>query len=183
MLRSCSCRRARAYPNTGHDSRLAVKLTAALPADVTQHLIVDSGFHSPGALLDLLGSCDLIISTRMHLAILALNAGIPPLTIAYEFKTRELFQELGHRHLSHDIESITPEALIRSVDDVLADLEGLRDSFERQHAAPTDPCARIRRLREKSLSTLHQSMSSKVAGRNLEITSSAPPGNSPMEGR
>jgi len=165
------------------DSRLAVKLTAALPADVRQHLTVDSGFHSPGALLDLLGGFDLVISTRMHLAILALNAGIPPLTIAYEFKSLELFQELGHGHLSHDIESITPEALIRSVDDVLADLEGLRDSFRKatldQQIRVHDAAVYVKRAYQRYI----QSMSSNVAGRDLEITSSAPPGSTPMEGR
>ena len=104
----------------------------------------------------------------MHLAILALNAGIPPLTIAYEFKSLELFQELGHGHLSHDIESITPEALIRSVDDVLADLEGMRDSFRKatlhQQSRVHDSAAYVKRAYQHYM----QSMSSKVAGRNLE---------------
>ena len=165
------------------DSRLAVKLTAALPADVTPHVSVESGFHSPGALLDRLGGFDLVVSTRMHLAILALNAGIPPLTIAYEFKSLELFEELGLRHLSHDIESITPEGLIRSVDDVLADLEGLRDSFRKatlhQQIRVHDSAAHVKRAYQQYI----QSKSPKVAGRNVEITSSASPGSTPMEGR
>jgi colanic acid/amylovoran biosynthesis protein len=163
------------------DSRLAARLTAALPADVTQHVTVDSGFHSPGTLLDRLGGFDLVISTRMHLAILALNAGIPALTIAYEFKSLELFQELGHRRLSHDIESITPEALIRSVNDVLADLEGLRDSLRQatrqQLIRVHDSAAYVKRAYQRYV----QSMPSTVAG--PEITPSEPQRRTPLEGR
>ena len=75
------------------DSKVADQIASLLPIDLASKVSVDHGFHHPIQLLDRLSSFDLVISTRMHMAILALSAGVPVLPIAYEFKTDELFSE------------------------------------------------------------------------------------------
>jgi colanic acid/amylovoran biosynthesis protein len=77
------------------DARVAARIHRTLPAAVAAHCCVDAGYHEPEALPARLADFDLAVATRMHVAILALAAGTPALPIAYEFKTRELFAQLG----------------------------------------------------------------------------------------
>src|SRR6185295_15612118 len=69
---------------------------------------------------------DLVIATRMHMAILALSVGTPVLPIAYEFKMRELFERLGQERWVQDIEVISGDALIYAVDQFLRELPEIR---------------------------------------------------------
>jgi len=102
------------------DSRTADAVVARLPVTLRQHVRVDRGFHAPRELMVLLGRFDLVVATRLHVAILALCAGVPVLPIAYEFKTNELFTRLGLGELVQDMESVTGEDLCRAVDWLLA---------------------------------------------------------------
>jgi colanic acid/amylovoran biosynthesis protein len=102
------------------DSRIADATVARLPARLRQHVRVDRSFHTPRELLALLGRFDLVVATRLHVAILALCAGTPVLPIAYEFKTTELFTRLGLGELVQDIESVTSEDLCSAVEWLLA---------------------------------------------------------------
>jgi colanic acid/amylovoran biosynthesis protein len=111
------------------DSRAATAIAAKLPAEVQASVTVDSSFHRPHELLHLLSAFDLIIATRMHMAILGMVAGTPVIPIAYEFKTKELFRSIGFPELVHDIETVTPESLIGQADRILGDAEGFRRSF------------------------------------------------------
>lgn len=56
---------------------------------------------------------DLCIGTRMHMCILSLISGTPVLPIAYEFKTQELFGEIGLKEWVTDIEVIEPDAFAK----------------------------------------------------------------------
>jgi colanic acid/amylovoran biosynthesis protein len=102
------------------DSRIADAVVARLPTTVRQHVRVDRSFHTPRELMAVLGRFDLVVATRLHVAILALCAGIPVLPIAYEFKTSELFTRLGLGELVQDIESVTGEDLCSSIEWLLA---------------------------------------------------------------
>jgi colanic acid/amylovoran biosynthesis protein len=99
------------------DSAKATRLVEGLPEDVRRQVTVDEEFRKPPALIELLRTFDLVVATRMHLAILALCANVPVLAIAYEFKTRELFDRLGLG--DH----------VRSIDDLEGDV--MIDAFER----------------------------------------------------
>jgi colanic acid/amylovoran biosynthesis protein len=55
---------------------------------------------------------DVVVATRMHMAILSLCAAVPVIAIAYEFKTRELFSKLGIQCYACDINSLTADSLI-----------------------------------------------------------------------
>jgi colanic acid/amylovoran biosynthesis protein len=94
------------------DSSVAAEIAGALPDDVRPHVQVEKGFHSPEQLVALLSGFDFAISTRLHLAILALVAGTPVFPVAYEFKTHELFTKLGMGEYVQDIERLDPETFV-----------------------------------------------------------------------
>jgi colanic acid/amylovoran biosynthesis protein len=72
---------------------------------------VDGSHHTPAELREILAAADLVISTRMHLAILSLTTQTPVVAVAYEFKTLELFKSLGLGEYAVEIESITSDWL------------------------------------------------------------------------
>lgn len=111
------------------DSRFARALVDELLTDV-EAVTVDSAFRAPAALLEFLGGFDLAIATRMHFAILALCARIPVVPIAYEFKTSELFTEMGMGEVSVDIGAIRGDALVHRVQRVLAERESIAARLE-----------------------------------------------------
>jgi colanic acid/amylovoran biosynthesis protein len=108
------------------DSVVAREIAASLPDDVAASVTVDSDFHRPETLRDDLAGFDLVIATRMHGAILGLCAGTPVLPIAYEFKTKELFQGLGLGEWVMDIASMEPEQCVGLLDRFVAKLEQIQ---------------------------------------------------------
>lgn len=109
------------------DSREAQKIVEGLSPDTRKSVSVDSAFHSPAILARMLKDYDLVIATRMHMAILALSVGTPVLPIAYEFKMRELFERLSQERWVQDIEAISGDALIDAVDRFLKALPEIRE--------------------------------------------------------
>jgi colanic acid/amylovoran biosynthesis protein len=95
------------------DSNVAQEIVEMLPPRVRRSVEINDKFHSPDQLVRILKDFDLVIATRMHMAILALVSGVPVLPIAYEFKTEELFAselEMGDWVLS--IESLTEASIV-----------------------------------------------------------------------
>ena len=109
------------------DSREAQKIVEGLPPATRKSVSVDSAFHSPAVLARTLKDYDLVIATRMHMAILSLSVGTPVLPIAYEFKMRELFRRLGQEHWVQDIEAISGDILINALDQFLEALPEIRE--------------------------------------------------------
>jgi colanic acid/amylovoran biosynthesis protein len=74
------------------------------------------------------------------MGILALCAGIPVLSIAYEFKTKELFKRLGVSNFALDIEQLDPQELIKRTDQFIHSIPAMKTSLlkavehERTHA-------------------------------------------------
>jgi colanic acid/amylovoran biosynthesis protein len=101
------------------DSALAARIHALLEPEASERVRVDRDFHSPRALTETLAGFDLVVATRMHMAILALVAGTPVLPIAYEFKTQELFERLGCLRWVLAMEETTPETLETRYDEVV----------------------------------------------------------------
>lgn len=120
------------------DSRVAARIAKTLPADVRAEVTVDREHRSPGELLDLLGGFDLVVATRMHAAILALCAGTPVFPIAYEFKTRELFERLGLGDWVEDIEDVSEASLPAAVGRFLEALPDLRRPLSERVARERD---------------------------------------------
>ena len=99
---------------------------ARLHADA---VTVDDGFHTSAELMRKFGAFDLVVSMRMHAAILALAAGTPVLPIAYEPKTRDLFERMGFGDWVLDVETLGPDTLVRTFDRVVAELPLRRDAL------------------------------------------------------
>jgi colanic acid/amylovoran biosynthesis protein len=131
------------------DSRTAVAIAAELPARVAESVTVDRGFYHARALIERLSTFDLAVTTRMHMAIMSLDAGTPVLPIAYEFKTRELFAGLGHEDLVHDIDRIAGDELVAGLDALIPALPRVRAQlFPAVEAARRDALASGALVRE-----------------------------------
>lgn len=130
------------------DSRLAAQIVEDLPHHVRQRVCVDREFHTPADLVERISSFDLVVATRMHMAILGLVACVPVCAIAYEFKTRELFERLRLAAWLQDIETITGASAASMLDDIIGQLPQIRgmleDRVERESARAWD-AARLMR--------------------------------------
>ena len=109
------------------DSRVAQKIVDGLSPNTRESVSVDSNFHAPAVLARTLKDYDLVIATRMHMAILALGVGTPVFPIAYEFKMQELFERLGLSGLAQDIELMSGDALLQNFDKFLERLPDIRE--------------------------------------------------------
>lgn len=114
------------------DSRVADDIVDRLSASTRQHVTIDRQWRRPEELTRQLASYDLVIATRMHMAILALLAGTPVLPIAYEFKTKELFARLRMNRWVQDIEEVDGQMLIQVVDAFVAAAPTMRDEVARR---------------------------------------------------
>lgn len=85
------------------DSAEAAEIFAGLDLEI------DREFHTPDQLLDILATCRVVVTTRMHMAILALVSQVPVVAVAYEFKTVELFRSIGLEHAVIRIEDSSPD--------------------------------------------------------------------------
>jgi colanic acid/amylovoran biosynthesis protein len=113
------------------DDRVAESIVASLPPEYRRHISVDAAFHDPRDLVHLLGGFDVVVSTRMHLGILALVAGKPVLPIAYEWKTQELFARLGFARWVTDIDTVDSATLCETYDRLCSEVDGERPELAR----------------------------------------------------
>jgi colanic acid/amylovoran biosynthesis protein len=107
------------------DSKIAEKIVHNIPDELRKQVRIDSTFHSPLDLIPILKGYDLVVATRLHMAILALGVGVPVLPIAYEFKTEELFKRLGLGRWVQNIEKLNEETIKGSIDTFLESLPEL----------------------------------------------------------
>jgi colanic acid/amylovoran biosynthesis protein len=105
-----------------HDTETADRVVGAMKSANAERVTVNRGFHQPTALGEIFAGFDLVVATRMHAAILALNAGTPVLPIAYEFKTEELFDRLGAASWVTRIEDMDPQSIVARVESLFDEL-------------------------------------------------------------
>ncbi|MXG89969.1 polysaccharide pyruvyl transferase family protein [Nocardioides flavescens] len=111
------------------DSEVAVSIVGRLPEGVRDQVTVDDSYHSVRDLKDSYGTFDLVVCTRLHASILALDAGTPVLPVAYEFKTHEVMKQLGLADVVVDIADISRDRLVQSLDTLTAELPSRRDAL------------------------------------------------------
>ena len=111
------------------DSLTAKNIYALLSDEAKQRTSVNSDFHTTYQLKAILKSFDIVISTRMHGAIQSLNVGVPVLPIAYEFKTKELFNKLINKDFILDIDTIEEKQAVNIFDQFLTCLPEFRASL------------------------------------------------------
>jgi len=113
-----TCQGIREY--WANDAGVAEEIRRGLDEEVREQVRVDGEFHEPGSLRERLGEFDFVVATRMHAAILAMTAGVAVFPIAYEFKTQELFEQMGLGKWMEDINSLEREACLAKLDDFMA---------------------------------------------------------------
>jgi colanic acid/amylovoran biosynthesis protein len=117
---------------TYDDSNVARDVAARIRQDLLGRVIVDSRFHRPEDLMHNLKRFDLVVATRMHMAILGLVVGVPVLPISYEFKTQSLFDRLGMGEFVCDIENVADGALQDTLDRLIDNLPSFRRTLFRK---------------------------------------------------
>lgn len=119
------------------DSKAAAAIIALIDPQLRDRVALDRGFHRAESLIETLASFNLTIATRMHMAILSLCAGTPVFPIAYEFKTTELFTNLGMGEWAVDIEDVdsttTPAKALALIDALPAIQRPLMEAVLAQH--------------------------------------------------
>lgn len=113
------------------DAKTAHRAVKYLSSDVAARVAVDEAFRGPEQLLEALSQFDVVVATRMHVAILALCAGRSVLPIAYEFKTTELFASLGLGELVTQIDDCNGPTLIARAQRLLDDWDAYSAARER----------------------------------------------------
>lgn len=72
----------------------------------------------------LIDSCHLVISERLHAIVMAAILGVPAFALAYDVKVRELAEMLGLDGLVVDVNApLDPVAMTRRIESLLADLD------------------------------------------------------------
>ncbi len=134
------------------DSNIAQEIFNSLPAHVANSVQVNSEFHSPEALAEFVKPFDFVVATRLHMAILSLGVGVPVFPIAYEFKTKELFEKIGGGSWTVDIEDIEPEVFVKAVDSFFQKLINVRniliDSTEQERIQVFESCSLLKQIFE-----------------------------------
>jgi colanic acid/amylovoran biosynthesis protein len=117
------------------DSLVAERVRDRLPPAMRTLVSIDRQFHRPEQLLECLAQHDIVVATRLHVAILALCAGIPVVPIVYEFKTRELFTRMDPDYPLQDIETLNADGLASAFRSVYARYDELRRAIKNWVAA------------------------------------------------
>jgi polysaccharide pyruvyl transferase WcaK-like protein len=80
----------------------------------------------------LLNKMDLVVSSKMHPAILAVLGFIPVLCIAYDHKQTGFFQRLNMSECALNIRDVSYERLLFKIDETWSQRDTLRESLKRQ---------------------------------------------------
>eukprot|EP00761_Pharyngomonas_kirbyi_P008839 gb/GECH01008851.1/.p1 GENE.gb/GECH01008851.1/~~gb/GECH01008851.1/.p1 ORF type:complete len:590 (+),score=48.49 gb/GECH01008851.1/:1-1770(+) len=110
-------------PGYKDDSKQAKEVVDQLSSKYQSRVIINNEWHDPYSLLEKYKEFDLVISTRMHGAVLSLMGGIPVLPIEYEFKMSELFRRLGHPEWVTSVKFIKPRSFSKLALDMVDQLE------------------------------------------------------------
>lgn len=114
------------------DDSVEARLIASRIAEDCQHGVrVDGEHRRAEALIEEVRGVDVVVATRMHMAILSLMAQRPVLPIAYEFKTEELFRGLGEPGLAIPLQDVDPQVLVDAYDAFIARLPQLQATLQR----------------------------------------------------
>ncbi len=114
------------------DSKTAKKICNIVDQELAKKVDLITDHHTPIELIKLLNDYDLVIATRMHMAIMSIVAGTPVLPISYEFKTKELFNTLNLGYWVENIEHIEPDEMIKKIDEMLAEIDNIRETVNKQ---------------------------------------------------
>jgi colanic acid/amylovoran biosynthesis protein len=120
-----------AAEDDGPITRLVHERLSALVPAAHLHLADAPSVASPDLIIGLLRQADLLVTSRMHAAVLAFLAGIPAVVIGYQHKSLGILNAMGMGSLSLPIEELQAEPLSRLYAAVLQDREEWRRAIDR----------------------------------------------------
>jgi len=110
------------------DARLADDVIARLPAELRVRCHIFRQSVDPAEFQLIAQSCDLVLSSRMHVAILAWQVGVPVVPILNERKMDALLVQMGAADLATHLHSVTGVELSGALSRAIDRLEDLRRS-------------------------------------------------------
>lgn len=106
------------------DDRMnALRLKSLVREPDRYHVVMDE--LNDVELGERLSRCRLLVGTRLHSAIIAMNFGTPAIALNYEHKSRGTMRQLDLPECAADIEELLDGRLVARVNAALADLPGL----------------------------------------------------------
>ncbi|MGH8892452.1 MAG: polysaccharide pyruvyl transferase family protein [Actinomycetes bacterium] len=132
------------------DSLLARRILSEIRVSAKSRVTIDNTARTTRELMLRLQDFDLVVSTRLHLAILAHCAGVPCAAIDYEQKAREVFRRLGVEDWVIDYEDVDLPSLTTVVESLSRDgaarREGVQEGLNRERAELAALVDRLRAL-------------------------------------
>lgn len=107
------------------DNKEVNKILEIIPNEYLTSITKFNKYLSIHEIRTILRNMDFIISTRLHMCILSLIEGIPVFPIAYEFKTKELFNQLGYTKVI-SMEGLFEESLLDNVTKFMNEYDRIR---------------------------------------------------------
>jgi polysaccharide pyruvyl transferase WcaK-like protein len=116
-----------------NDVSLANQVLEQLPEHVKVHCNMLEFPTSPGEVKTVCGELDLVVTSRMHVAIAALGQGIPSLSIGYQGKHEGLYEHFGLPELLiSPAEAFAPQGLLHFIQQHLSQRQRLQAQVEAQ---------------------------------------------------
>ena len=112
------------------DRMVALRVRARTRHPASCHVVMDE--LGDVELGELFANCALVIGTRLHSAIIAMNFGAPALTLNYEHKSHGTMTQLGLSDLAFSLHSVVDGSIVPKV---CALLDGRAEVAERVRAA------------------------------------------------
>jgi len=85
---------------------------------------------SPTGFMHLLSQVAILIGTRLHSCILALLAGVPAISIGYQYKSQGTMDILELGRFNMDINNLSPEGLLGSVEEIMDHRREIQDEIQ-----------------------------------------------------
>ncbi len=134
--------------NYANDIDVAKEIKGQLPKKVKERVFIYEDDYSPEEIKQLIWNCDYFIGTRMHSNIFATSMKIPTTAIAYEKKTNGIMETVGLEEYVVEIDTITKEKLIETVERGIKNSENIKKQLNE----------RIEQIRKEILEKLNKHM-------------------------
>jgi colanic acid/amylovoran biosynthesis protein len=123
VVAASTCTSIGDYPRD--DRQNALRVAAIVNRPDRFHVAMDE--FDDVALGELFADCDLLIGTRLHSAIIAMNFGTPAVALNYEHKSEGVMRQLGLPELSHPVQALLDGSLMAQVMTLLLSLDAWRE--------------------------------------------------------
>ena len=123
VVAASTCTSIGSYPRD--DRKNALRVAALVRRPDRFHVAMEE--LDDVALGELFAACDLLIGTRLHSAIIAMNFGTPAVALNYEHKSEGVMRQLGLPELSHPVHALLDGSLMAQVMTLLQSLDAWRE--------------------------------------------------------